>query len=318
MLVDPILAPMLQTLPPFPDHIEDWDALRAQELVNAEVMATQLAEPAPEGANKESFTIPVKEGSIEVHVYTPPTDGPHPAHLYFHGGGWVGGTIHNKFIDIQMKERCIGADCVVICVEYRKAPEHPFPTGLEDCYAALLWACERPSELGIRRDLITVGGGSAGGNLAAAVCLKGRDESGPAIAFQLLEVPALDLTLGSPSIEENAMGYGLTAADLPKILGYYLSDPGDAKNPYASPLLAPDLSHLPPAYVITAEFDPIRDDGARYAERLQEANVPVTYSMYEGQIHISSALTAILPAARAWRDEAIDALKAAHRGLDRV
>lgn len=318
MPVDPVLVPILQSLPPFPDHIEDWDALRAQDLLGAEAMAAQLAEPAPEGSTRQGFTIPVNGGSIQVHVYTPPTDGPHPAHVYLHGGGWIQGTIQNAFVDIQMRERCIGADCVVIAVDYRKAPEHPFPTGLEDCYAALLWVSDRSGDLGIRTDLLSVGGGSAGANLAAALCLKARDAAGPTIVSQFLEVPALDLTLGSPSIKENATGYGLTAADLPRVLGYYLAEPHDARHPYASPLLADDLSGLPPAHIWSAEFDPLRDDGSRYAERLREAGVPATFSLQEGHIHISSALTAILPAARAWRDEVLEALKALHRSTDRT
>jgi len=313
MPVDPILVPLLATLPPFPDEVEDFGALRAQELAGAETMAAQLAEPAPEGVARRAATVEVNDGNIQVHVYSPPTEGTHPAHVYLHGGGWLGGTIHNAFVDIQMRERCLGADCVVIAVEYRKAPENPFPTGLEDCYAALVWVHEQAEALGVDRGQISIGGGSAGANLAAAVCLKARDESGPAISLQLLEVPALDLTLGSASIQENATGYGLTAADLPKILRYYLADPDDATNAYASPLLATDLSRLPAAYIMSAEYDPLRDDGERYATRLRTAGVPTTYSLQRGQIHISSALTAILPAARAWRDEAIMALRAAHR-----
>ena len=148
--------------------------------------------------------------------------------------------------------------------------------------------------------------------------LKARDAAGPTIVSQFLEVPALDLTLGSPSIKENATGYGLTAADLPRVLGYYLAEPHDARHPYASPLLADDLSGLPPAHIWSAEFDPLRDDGSRYAERLREAGVPATFSLQEGHIHISSALTAILPAARAWRDEVLEALKALHRSTDRT
>lgn len=313
MPVDPILEPLLANLPPMPEEIDDFHAFRAAETAGAGALIDQFTEPAPDGAERREVQIPVDGGTIDLHIFTPTDPGPHPAHLYIHGGGWIGGSIKTPYIDIVCTERAVLANCVVVAVEYRKAPEHKFPTGLNDCYAALLWIDEHADELGIRRDVITVGGGSAGANLAAAVALKSRDEAGPKLALQVLEVPALDLTLSAPSHERNATGYGLTAADARACVRYYLADPDDAHNPYASPLLAADLTGLPPAHITSAEYDPLCDDGQAYAERLTDAGVPATYSLQQGQIHISPGLTKLLPAARVWRDEVLTALRTAHQ-----
>lgn len=312
MPLDPILAPMLAAMPPLPAVINDLDAYRAEENAGAAASVDDVMEPAPEGATRRIVEIPVDGGIIDLHIFTPDTPGPHPGHLYLHGGGWIGGSIKHKSVDILCTERAVLADCVVVTAEYRKAPEHQFPVGLNDSFAALLWMDEHADELGIRRDLITVGGGSAGANLAAAVALKARDENGPRLALQILDVPALDLTMTAPSFKRNATGYGLTTAYAKAVADLYLSSPEDARNPYASPLLAEDLSGLPPAYILPAEYDPLCDDGAAYAARLEEAGVPVTLSLQRGQFHGSSLLTKVLPAARSWRDESIDALRAAH------
>ena len=153
-------------------------------------------------------------------------------------------------------------------------------------------------------------GGSARANLAAAVALKSREENGPKLTLQILEVPALDLTGSALSIERNATGYGLTAADVTKLVAYYLSSPDQARNAYASPLLADDLSGLPPAHIPSAEYDPVCDDGPAYAARLTEAGIQATYSVYGGQVSMSPGLTKMLPAARAWRDEVLAILRA--------
>jgi acetyl esterase len=309
MPVDPLLQPLLANLPPLPEEIDDFPAFRAQGTEASNAMIDQLTEPAPEGAHRRIVEIPVEDGSIDLHVFTPSTPGPHPAHLYLHGGGWVGGSIKDKYIDIVCSERAVLADCIVVTVDYRKAPEHKFPTGLNDCYAALLWLADNAADLQLT-GVITIGGGSAGANLAAAVALKSRDENGPKLTLQILEVPALDLTGSALSIERNATGYGLTAADVTKLVAYYLSSPDQARNPYASPLLADDLSGLPPAHILSAEYDPVCDDGPAYAARLTEAGIQATYSVYDGQVHMSPGLTKMLPAARAWRDEVLAILRA--------
>ena len=312
MPLDPFLETLLATLPPLPDEIDDFPAFRANENAAAEALVAQLVEPAPEIKSRQVVAVPVDGGTIDLHVFTPFGAGPRPAHLYVHGGGWIGGSAKHKAIDIICAERAAGAGCVVVAVDYRKAPEHPFPAGLNDCYAALLWVDEHADELGVRRDLITIGGGSAGANLAAALTLKVRDEAGPRLAFQLLEVPALDLTLGQPSHLRFATGYGLTLAAGEMCVRYYLASPEQATSPYVSPLLAPDLSGLPPAHIMSAEYDPLRDDGERYAERLTEAGVPATFSLQHGHIHISPGFTKAMTAAQRWREVAVAVLRRAH------
>lgn len=310
MPVDPFLEPLLPTIAPLPEEI-DYPALRAQADAAAEFLAAQVAEPGPDVKERRAVSLPVGGGAIDLFIYYPFEQGPHPAHIYLHGGGWSVGSIRQAAIDITCRERCIGATCVVVAVDYRKAPEHKFPAGLNDCYAALNWLAEHAEELGVRPDLITVSGGSAGANLAAALTLKVRDEGGPRLAFQVLEVPAVDLTGGNLR-QEAASGYGLSLRDAQICIRDYLNSPDDARNPYASPLLAPDLSGLPPALILTAEYDVLRDQGEAYARRLEEAGVPVSYSMYEGHIHGSSAFTKGMESARAWRLEVITALRRAH------
>jgi acetyl esterase len=312
--VDPFLEPLLPTLAPMPERIDDWSAYRAQARQGSDAMVEQLTEPGPEVGNVRTVSLPVPGGAIDLRVYQPAGEGPHPVHLYLHGGGWVIGSAHDRYVDITSRERCEGAGCVVVAVDYRKAPEHRFPTALEDAQAALEWVVANAADLGVRPDRITLGGQSAGANLIAGLALKLRDEQGPRIALQLLEAPALDLTLSLPSHETYGTGYALHLADVRRLGPLYLSDPDQATHPYASPLLAPDLSGLPPAYVMSAEYDMLRDDGERYVERLQQAGVPATFSLQRGHVHISPALTKPMAAARAWRDEAIGVLRLAHQG----
>ena len=311
MPVDPFLQPLLATLEPFPDVI-DFPTWRVESDLAADAMVAELTEPGPPVASRREVTIEVDGGTIDLVIHTPDLPGPLPVHLYMHGGGWIQGTAKQKFIDIVSQERAVGASCVVVAVDYRKAPEHKFPAGLEDCYSALQWVVEHADELGVRTDVVTVGGGSAGANLAAALTLKARDENGPTIAFQLLEVPALDLAGNPPSREVNGVGYGLETADMAKIFALYLPSLDDARNPYASPLLAKDLSDLPPAHIMSAEFDPLLDDGPMYAERLNAAGVAATFSVGLGHIHVSPSFTKVMPSAAAWRDEAVEVLKKAH------
>lgn len=316
MPVDPFLEPILPTLVDQTD-VSDYPAWRAEVNRQGDLLFGRMGEPGPAVRVRQAFTLPVEGGTVDLLVYQPFGPGPHPAHLFLHGGGWSQGTIHGAFIDAACRERCIGADCVVVSVDYRKAPEHPYPTGLNDCSSALVWLSEHAEELGVRPDLITVGGQSAGGNLAAALALKVRDEGGPALAFQLLEVPALDLTFSQPSHRRLGTGYGLSSTTLHLVRRDYLTNPDQAGEPYVSPLLAPDLSRLPAAHLMTAEYDPLRDDGEAYAGRLAEAGVPVTWTLGAGHIHGSSAFTATMASARAWRAEVLRVLRRAHGVPDR-
>lgn len=312
MAIDPVLSAFVPT-PPLPVEI-DFPAWRAQDEENAGVIVAQVAELGPEVADKRVVHIPVDGGTIALAIYRPTMDETLPVHLYFHGGGWVAGSGLSAFSDIIGRERAVGAHCVTVTVDYRKAPEHQYPIGLNDCQAALHWVIDHAEEIGVNPTCITVGGGSAGANLAAALCLKNRDEGGPAIAFQLLEAPALDLTLSLPSHSDPELGrnYALHRHDVERLVTFYLGDHGDARDPYASPLLAESHHGLPPAYLMPSEYDLLRDDAAAYAETLNRAGVPARSSLQEGHIHPSSGFTKIMPTARAWRAEAIAALRAAN------
>ncbi len=234
-------------------------------------------------ARVENRTIPGPAGEIPVRIYTPQGNGPFPALVFFHGGGWVICNLDTH--DGICRSLANGAGCVVVSVDYRLAPEHKFPAAPEDCYAATQWVAENAAELNVDASHIAVGGDSAGGNLTAVVAQMARDRGGPHLVFQLLIYPATDFRMNTPSIEENATGYFLTKDDMIWFTNHYLNSEEDKTNPLASPLLARDLSGLPPALIITAQYDPLRDEGELYGQKLREAGVPVTVSRYEGVIH---------------------------------
>lgn len=223
-------------------------------------------------------------GPLRVRTYRPATgaDGPLPLVVDFHGGGWVFGSHEGSDWLCSSVAAAVGA--VVVSVDYRLAPTHRWPAAAEDCFAALVDLVARAGELGVDPGRVAVMGDSAGGNLAAVVSLMARDRSGPAIAFQGLLYPATDLTLASPSIDENADAPVLRKADCVAFRDHYLGGQ-DPRQPYASPLHAADLSGLPPALVQVAEHDPIRDDGLRYAAALRAAGVPVRTTTYVGMPH---------------------------------
>ena len=222
-------------------------------------------------------------GQLAVRVYRPAgATGPLPLVVNFHGGGWTIGSLDST--DWVCSHVALGTRAVVVSVEYRLAPDHPFPAAAEDCYAALVDVVGRAAEFDADPARVAVMGDSAGGNLAAAVSLMARDRGGPRIAHQGLIYPAVDLTMSSPSIEENAHAPILTKADCLAFRNHYLGGQ-DQKQPYASPLFADDHSGLPPALIQVAEHDPIRDDGHRYAEKLRAAGVPVRLTQYAGMPH---------------------------------
>jgi acetyl esterase len=232
-------------------------------------------------------------GKIPIRIYTPEGKGPFPVLVYFHGGGWVIGNIESH--DPVCRELTHAADCITISVDYRLAPEHKYPAAPEDCYAATRWAVENASSFNGDPTRVAIGGDSAGGNLTAVVALMARDRGGPKLAYQLLIYPVTDhYTRDKPSYEENAEGYFLTKDAMIWFWDYYISSEDEAKQPYAAPLQAQDLSGLPPAMVITAEYDPLRDEGELYAARLQESGVPVTLTRYDGMIHGFVSMYAVL------------------------
>ncbi len=308
MPLDPFIENYLRQSPPAQVVIADFPAYRSQDRVMADAIVERVAEPGPEIAQRQRFSIAVNGGTIDLLVFTPRADGPLPVHLYLHGGGWALGSIDYLHVDIVCRERCVGARCVVVAVDYRKAPEHKFPIPLADCMAALQWVADNAIALGVRADAITVGGQSAGANLAAALALKVRDEGGPAIGFQLLEVPSLDLTFSQPSHSAYATGYMLTRQDMEGFRAAYLHSDEDMTHPFVSPLLADDLTGLPPAHLMAAEYDPLRDDALAYAHRLHAAGVAAFYSLQRGHIHVSGGLTQVMESARAWRAESIGVL----------
>src|SRR5688572_4934004 len=269
-----------------------------------------LAAEYPPVASEVDHHVPVEGGEITVRVYTPDATPPLPCHLYIHGGGFWLGTLEQS--DNVCRAIAADAECVVVSVDYRLAPESKFPALPEDCYAALTWVVDHAFELGVDPARISVGGGSAGGNLSAVVALMARDRGGPPLVLQVLEIPVTDLTMSQPSIESND-GYLLTRVGMEQYRDYYLADAADATNPYASPLLAPDLSGLPPALVMTAEFDPLRDEGEAYAARLADAGVEVDAMCWEGQFHGSQTMAKLIPdEAAAYHREVTSALRKAY------
>lgn len=271
--------------------------------------SARLRVPGPAVAAVEDRAAPGPGGPVPVRIYRPAGEGPRPLLVWQHGGGWVVGDLETA--DNTCRHLCAAAGCVVASVDYRRAPEAKFPAPLEDCLAALQWAAAHAEELGADPSRLAVGGDSAGGNLAAAAALRARDEGGPAIAFQLLVYPVMDARCDSPSYGENGEGYGLTAAAMRWYWSHYLADEAAGANPLASPLRAPDVSGLPPALVITAQYDPLRDEAEAYAERLRAAGVPAACSRYPGMNHGFFGQSGILDGAARAIEEAASALRSA-------
>jgi acetyl esterase/lipase len=263
-------------------------------------------EAAPEAVGSVTArTIPGPGGPMAIRIYRP-KDALRAALAYFHGGGWVVGSLESA--DASCRALANRSRCVVISIDYRLAPETKFPGAVDDAYAAVRWVADNAADLRIDGARIAVGGASAGGNLAAAVALFARDRGGPKIAFQLLTVPVTELSSNAGSHREFAEGYGLSAADMEWYGRHYVRTPKDADDPLASVLRA-DLKGMPPAFVITAECDPLRDDGEAYAEKLRKLGVRASYKRYPGMFHGFMSFPRTLPLA----DEAFDDAGAAVR-----
>ena len=263
--------------------------------------------PGPAVARVEDRTIPGPGGDVPVRIYTPEGSGPFPILAWYHGGGWVLGDLESA--DASARNLCVGGKCVVVSVDYRLAPETKFPGPAEDCWSATIWAVENASSINGDPSRLAVGGDSAGGNLAAAMCLMAADRGGPAIALQLLVYPVTDVDFNTVSYGENAEGYSLTKTTMQWYWDHYLNSREDAANPYAAPLQAKNLAGQPPALVITAEFDPLRDEGEAYAKRLTEAGVAVTATRYGGMIHGFFNMGAVVDKGQQAVDEASAALR---------
>lgn len=250
-------------------------------------------------------------GEIPIRIYRPSGDGPLPILIFFHGGGWVIGNLET--IDTPLRALTNRSGYVVVSVDYRLAPEYKCPAAAEDCYAATAWAAENAAGLGADPTRLAIAGDSAGGNLAAVVAQLARDRAGPRIAYQVLIYPVTNHDFSTASYRENADGYLLTKDSMTWYWNHYLADAAQGNDPVASPLRAKDVSGLPPAFIITAEFDPLRDEGETYAARLRDAGVKVTTKRYDGMIHGFFQLSAMIDRGRQAIDDVAEALRDAGR-----
>jgi acetyl esterase len=262
-------------------------------------------------AETRDLAIPGPGGPIPARLYRSATTGTLPVLVFFHGGGWVVGNIESH--DTVCRHIANRADCAVVSVDYRMGPEHRFPAAVDDCFAAAAWVPNNAAELGIDPGRLAVGGDSAGGNLAAVVGLLARDRGGPRVACQVLIYPATDAAMRHESIARFAEGYVLTRSTMRWFYEQYLRTPDDGADWRVSPLLAADLKGLPPAFVLTAGYDPLRDEGDAYAARLAAAGVKVTHRRFPGQVHGFVTNGRVIRTAETALDETAAALKAAWR-----
>jgi acetyl esterase len=243
-----------------------------------------LAGRGPDMHEVRELTLPGPAGEVPAVLYRPTGDVAPGLLVWLHGGGWAVGSPASS--DDEVRALAQASGCAVLSVDYRLAPEHRFPSGLEDGYAAIVWAAAHAERLGARPGRLAVGGGSAGGNLTAAATLIARDRGGPRIDYQVMFYPATCRHLDdAPSRTRYAEGYWTTQGAIDWFWDGYLADPADASNPYASPLLAESLAGLPPALILLPECDVLHDEGVQYARRLEQAGVPVDLRVHEGMLH---------------------------------
>lgn len=293
MPLDPVLLALKEQL-----NIQDRSALSIEERRALDKQQNSLFSPAAESVRLvENRSIPGPAGDIPLRLYYPDGAGPLPVLIYFHGGGWALGDLDSS--DPVCRHFANGAGCLVVSVEYRLAPEHHFPAGLDDCYAATHWVAEHIAEYQGDPARLAVCGESAGGNLAAAVALLARDRRKIALSYQVLIYPVLAYyTSGMPSYQENGRVVGDDYGELVMSWRTYLGDETASANPYAVPLQASDLSGLPPALIVTAEYDLLRDEGNLYAKRLREAGVSAQLEQVDSMVHGFLGLYPIVEKAR--------------------
>lgn len=270
--------------------------------------APDLSDGPVEGVEISDVTV----GDVPVRLYRPAIDADVPLHLYLHGGGFVLGSALSGDYDGLLARRALDAACLVASVEYRLAPEHRFPAGIEDCYSALAGLAADPARYGVAPQAITVGGASSGGNFAAGIALMARDRGGPTIALQLLEIAGTDLTKSSSAWRNPQPEHDVTREMDLAMVDLYLSSLAERAHPYASPLFAPDVAGLAPAYFMNAEFDPRRDECEAYTARLHDAGVQAVSRTMPGHVHGSMSLPD-WQSAREWRAEANAVLASANK-----
>jgi acetyl esterase len=280
MSLHPDLAAMLAKaagLPPM--HTVPIDVIRATDLQRYEIGV-----PKDDVASVEDRTIEGPRGPIPIRIYRPTLSDRNPVTVFFHGSGFVICSIETH--DAMCRQICRRGHSVVVSVDYRLAPENKFPAGPDDCYAATVWAAAHATSIGGDPKRLAVCGDSAGGNMAAVVCLRARDEGGPDIKAQILLYPVTDhYSVERPSYTERGAGFGLTREGMMRFWDLYLADTSEGAHPYASPMRAMDFSRLPKAYVITGEYDLLRDEGEDFARALGEAGVQVDFKRYHDMNH---------------------------------
>lgn len=270
-------------------YVEHFEELPAFHLMEPEeVRALYDKVPPFKGVlpaikSKVDDTIAVHKGKIPIRIYTPEGDGPFPIILYYHGGGWVTGSI--DAVDPTCQLLCAMTNHIVISVGYRLAPEYKFPIPVQDAYGALKWAYNHAADFNGNHDVIHLCGDSAGATLATVTAINAKENRGPTITSQILVYPVTDLTFESDSYEKYGRGYGLTRDLMLWLKKHYITLKLDETNPFVSPLHADNLTDLPAAFIITAEFDILRDEGIRYANRLKQAGIPVQHIIKEGLVH---------------------------------
>jgi len=305
MQIDPLLAPVLGQLSAGPPT--DIAEFRAAELATARRIEGTLTSRVPPSVRVRDAVIP-GEPSIPIRIYTPHGDRVRAGLLFAHGGGWASGSI--EAADGHCGDLAAGADVVVVSVDYRLIPEHPFPAGLDDVTAALGWLAAHAGELGVDAGRLAIGGESAGANLAAAAAIQARDAGGPELRLQLFEVAVLDLTdTMTESRREVLEQMPDFAHSLEAVRDAYVASGADPNDPRVSPLLTPDLSGLPTTLLLAAEVDPVRDDSTAYARRLTEAGVTARSRTFAGIVHGTETFTLLLPSAREWLRECVEALR---------
>jgi cation diffusion facilitator CzcD-associated flavoprotein CzcO/acetyl esterase/lipase len=302
--VKPDVAMLLQVmadmdLPP----LESMSVAEARGFMEA---SAALRPPGPDVGEIVDGVLAGADGDLEYRLYRPDSDGPHPVIVYFHGGGWVLGSHVSD--DPLCRDLCVRSGAAIVSVNYRHAPEARFPAAADDGFAAVQWVAAHADELGVRADQLAVAGWSAGGNVAAVACQQARDAGGPAIVGQLLLNPATDCDFSRPSYAENGEGYTLTTALMTWFWNHYC-DVEQRTDPKASPLRAASLAGLPPAMIVTCQFDPLRDEGDAYAEALAAAGVEVQHLQAEGQTHTSTGAVDVLITPTATREAMSNALR---------
>lgn len=282
MTLDAQLAPFIEGLNrAWPEYPLSLDVTTWRE--RAEQLAQAAAQPHPPGLNCRDEDVPNAQRAVPVRIYQPKAEGPLPALIYMHGGGWVIGS--HRTHDAITAAIAAQTPAIVISVHYARAPEHRYPAAVEDCQAVVEWVFEHAEQLGVRRDAIFVGGDSAGGNLATVMALSYREHPAYRLRGQVLAYPCLDTDFSRPSYLSEAHAPFLKAAEMIWFWGQYCPDPVKRREPFATPIHAPDFSGMPPALVMVAEHDPLRDEGRDYAERLRQAGIPVQFRPGKGLIH---------------------------------